>query len=87
MPERRRLRELLDELHRELGDLRSLDEDAREQLHGAMDEIQQVLEPTSGAGEGLNRRLQELALRFETDHPRVAATISQLTDSLARMGI
>ena len=87
MPERRRLSELLDDLHRELRDAAALDEDARGQLHGLMDEIGQLLEPTPGPSEGLNRRLQELALRFETDHPRVAATISQLTDSLARMGI
>ena len=87
MPERRSLTELLDDLHRELRDAAALDEDARQQLHGVMDEIGQLLEPTAGASEGLNRRLQELALRFETDHPRVAATISQLTDSLARMGI
>ena len=86
MPERK-LRELLDDLHRELGEAPSLDEGAREQLHGMMDEIQQVLEPSGGPAEGLNRRLQELALRFEADHPRVAATISQLTDVLQRMGI
>lgn len=87
MPERRRLRELLDDLHRELGDTDALDEPSRDQLHGMMDEIREVLEPSTGPGEELNRRLQELALRFEADHPRVAATISQLTDTLARMGI
>jgi len=87
MPERHRLTELLKNLHRELDDAAALDEDARQQLHGLMDEIRQLLDPAPAPSEGLNRRLQELALRFETDHPRVAATISQLTDTLSRMGI
>jgi hypothetical protein len=87
LPERQKLRELLEDLHRELGDASSLDEGAREQLHGMMDEIRDVLEPETDAQEGLNRRLQELALRFEADHPRVSTAIRRLTDTLQKMGI
>ena len=88
--ERRQLEELLESLHRELGNAEAVDEDSRSLLHGMMDEIRQALERSGEDADGgspLNRRLQELALRFETDHPRIAATISQLTDSLAKMGI
>ncbi len=88
--QKRQLEDLLETLHRELGDAEAVDEDSRSLLHGMMDEIRQALE-RSGKGEDtrgpLNRRLQDLALRFETDHPRIAATLSQLTDSLAKMGI
>ncbi len=88
--QKRQLEELLESLQRELGDAEAVDEDSRSLLHGMMDEIRQALERSSEDEETrgpLNRRLQALALRFETDHPRIAATISQLTDSLAKMGI
>ncbi|MBW2279474.1 MAG: DUF4404 family protein [Deltaproteobacteria bacterium] len=88
--EKRHLEELLESLHRELGDADTVDEDSRSLLHGMMDEIRQALERSGEDADGgspINRRLQEIALRFETDHPRIAATISQLTDSLAKLGI
>ena len=87
MPEKQRLRDLLDDLHRELGDADAIDDESRAQLQETLEEIRAALEPEAASGGGMGRRLQELALRFETDHPRIAATIRQLTDSLAKMGI
>lgn len=87
MTEKQRLGELLDDLHRELGDAEAIDAESRAQLHKTMEEIRRALEPDAVAGGLIGRRLQELALRFEIEHPRVAATISQLTDRLQKMGI
>jgi hypothetical protein len=82
-----RLRGELEKLHAELARARSVDEDSRALLHTLAADIERVLEQSGEAGRGLRARVEQLAVRFETDHPRLAATLNQLTDSLARMGI
>jgi len=45
------------------------------------------LEALRGQIEGLARRLQDLALRFEGSHPRLSEVMGVLVDALARLGI
>jgi hypothetical protein len=82
-----RLRDDLERLHAELARARAVDDESRALLHTLAGDIERVLEQSGEAGRGLRARVEQLALRFETDHPRLAATLNQLTDSLARMGI
>ena len=61
------------------------------QLHAALEEVADDIETALGDGPVEVRsgkaRLQELAVKFETDHPRLANILGELTDTLSKMGI
>jgi cell division septum initiation protein DivIVA len=82
-----RLQSTLDELHSQLADVDSLDEQSRQRLATALREIQAVLSNKSKANESLVPRLREAARHFEGSHPALATTIGGLIDTLARAGI
>ncbi|MCK6370597.1 MAG: DUF4404 family protein [Gammaproteobacteria bacterium] len=83
-----RLRELLEELHRELAGARSVDAESRRMLEQALQDILVVTgEPAGEVPEGAAAQLREATLRIEAEHPRLAAVIGQLTDTLAKLGI
>ena len=85
---RKNLRETLKKLRLELDStVNSLDG----QLHAALEEVADDIETALGDGPVEVRsgkaRLQELAVKFETDHPRLANIPDELTDTLSKMGI
>jgi Domain of unknown function (DUF4404) len=43
--------------------------------------------PAAGATEANTSRLEALAVRFEADHPSLAATLRRLVDLLSEVGI
>lgn len=85
---RKNLRETLKKLRLELDStVNSLDG----QLHAALEEVADDIETALGdepvevrSGKA---RLQEMAVKFETDHPRLANILGELTDTLSKMGI
>lgn len=86
---KQRLQELLEELHTELGSTEALDDQAKQQLRGIADEIEGAVGPDedkSLGSEALNQ-LEEAAVDFQTDHPRLAGILGQITDTLAKLGI
>ena len=92
MPERA-LHATLEDLHRGLAAETSLDEDLREELRQAMEDIGRRLE---AEGEELDRPLLERPLlervrglmeRFETEHPNAAEAVGRVVRALARLGI
>jgi Domain of unknown function (DUF4404) len=86
--DKNKLRELLAELHRELGGAGPVDAESRQLLDELLRDIQKLSSETPGAiPDGATTQLREAALRLESAHPRLANVIGQLTDTLAKLGI
>ncbi|MFH1625617.1 MAG: DUF4404 family protein [Pseudomonadota bacterium] len=85
------LREILEQLHTELEQTKSVDKTSRELLRDVIKDIYDVLERSSkkpsGGHQSLINQLTEAASRFEETHRTLAATVGQVIDALGRMGI
>ena len=82
------LRETLNKLRLELDSTASSLDD---QLHTALKEIADDIETALGDEpvevRSGREQIQEMAVKFETDHPRLANILGELTDTLNKMGI
>jgi hypothetical protein len=74
-----RLPELLRALHAELEHAKSLDPESRELLRVLAHDLARFEEQTSST--------RDLAVRFEAEHPALAAALRQIADTLAKAGI
>ena len=84
------LKTLLAELHRELSDAPGLDADARRLIEQVRTDISRVAGADPGPDAlvgGLKGRLDEAILALETQHPRLAATLGELAETLGNLGI
>jgi predicted RNase H-like nuclease (RuvC/YqgF family) len=83
------LRDTLARLHDELSSIQEIDEDLRQELRQALDEISRKIEKHPGGQEQspLGDRLEDLTLRFESTHPVVAEMMRELVRTLSQMGI
>ena len=88
-PDRESLQTLLGKVSERLKEAGSVDAGSRELLRQVMGDIETAL-GSSGAGEvpeANTSRLEALAVRFEADHPALAASVRRLVDLLAEVGI
>jgi hypothetical protein len=93
--DRESLQVLLARIHERLNEAGSVDAGSRELLTQVMGDIERALAgqgaPTQGAPvpatEANTSRLEALAVRFEADHPSLAATLRRLVDLLSEVGI
>lgn len=86
------LREQLSKLHTELAGAQRVDPEVRELLRQVMDDIARLVdkpESTGGAAAdaSIADRIEELAVRFEADHPALAASTRRLVDLLGKAGL
>ena len=87
MPEQK-LRQLVANLHDELSRTSSVDDESRELLRELTGDIDKLVSAdavehrASAAGQ-----VSEAAARFESDHPRLAAVLGEIVDTLAKLGI
>lgn len=85
----KRLQQLLQELHAELGKTGSIDAKSRQDLQNLAQDIEAAVAASGKAvpaSEGENQ-LQRAVLEFETEHPRIAGILGQIADALAKLGI
>jgi hypothetical protein len=85
-----KLRAAVSELEQELQRLKTVDDDARRVLHGAVQEIRAALheeESSEARRSSLIKRLQDSMEQFEATHPAVTNILSRLIDGLAQLGI
>jgi len=80
------LRDLLAQLHSRLGRAKSLDGESRKLLTTVARDIEAAL------GRGTTPKstlepIEELAVRFQADHPAVADVLRQIVDTLGKGGI
>ena len=60
------------------------DAETRELLHGLQQQIARIAEHHESP---MTDRLEELAVRFEADHPAVGTALRQAIDALSKAGI
>lgn len=82
------LHELLRRLHAELGSANSLDAESRRLLGVVIDDVQRMgADPSAAAGAATPGGLEALAVRFEAEHPSMAAALRQVADVLGKAGL
>lgn len=85
------LKKTLRELHQALESADSVDPALHAPLRATMDEIQELLDASSGEGHSgehpLADRVSDLAVDFEAAHPTIAGTLNRLTHLLSSMGV
>ena len=89
MPEKK-LRELVESLHKELGSTPSVDAESRkllEQLTADIDQLTARDEAAAGRHSTVLEEIDEAAVRFESEHPRLAMLLGNIADTLAKLGI
>jgi Domain of unknown function (DUF4404) len=102
-PDHESLQVLLARVHERLTEAGSVDAGARELLGQVMGDIERALKQggvttgTAGGGgvaavadideDASTPRLEALAVRFETDHPSLAALLRRLVDLLGKAGV
>jgi hypothetical protein len=87
-PDHESLQTLLGKVSERLKEAGSVDAGSRDLLKQVMGDIERAL--GSGAAtvpEANTSRLEILAVRFEADHPALAASVRRLVDLLAEVGI
>jgi hypothetical protein len=99
--DRESLQVLLAKVHERLNEAGSVDTASREQLRQVIADLERALGQGSVTGpkgaasasgvagtvEASTPRLESLAVRFEADHPGLAATLRRLIDLLGKAGI
>jgi predicted component of type VI protein secretion system len=83
----RELRSLLAELHQRLHDAKTVDPDARDLLATVADDIEDALERSGTRPIKAETKLEELAVKFELDHPALAEAVRDVVDALGKAGI
>jgi hypothetical protein len=86
---------LLARIHERLNEAGSVDAGSRQMLVQVMGDIERALAQNAPAGGVVaasgapanTSRLEALAVRFEADHPALAATLRRLVDLLSEVGI
>lgn len=85
---REALRENLTKLHTELASVENLDEELHALLRSVAADIEKVLGDEDAVETHSPRaQLEEVAVKFEADHPRLASVLGELADTLSKLGI
>lgn len=83
------LKEQLSRLHEELASGESLDPETRELLARVSRDIERVLDEDDVDVDNASivARVEAAALDFEVSHPRLSRFLSEITDTLAKLGV
>ncbi len=82
------LQKTLETLHAELNSAESVDEATRAKLVALAEDIKRLSEQKTADGvEPLTEQVQDLLLKFETDHPQLTTALNQVSAALANLGI
>lgn len=81
------LRKNLERLHQELAAVEELDDDSRALLKHVAEDIERVLAGNAPHAATLADQVEEVAVKFEVDHPQLAHALSEITNTLSRLGV
>jgi hypothetical protein len=85
-----KFRKLLEQVHNEIAQAESVDENGQELLAHLAADIQELLErsePSTESNLSIQERLQKAIDEFEVSHPTLTNTLSQLSAVLSNAGI
>lgn len=87
MPER--IHRLLHELKGELGKADTLDEPTRERMRALAQELDEAADPGHERQfeADVLTQVEQAAVSFEAEHPRIAGILGGIADTLAKLGI
>ena len=89
--DRQHLHEHLEQLHRELQQIRPVEDTDRRALEQLMTDIKELLDQRDGypveKHNGLAERLKQSVTQLEASHPTVTMLMGQTIEMLAKMGI
>ena len=89
--EKQHLVETLEQLHAELSQAERVDPETLELLHAVTEDIGRLLEKNKELSPAdvapVSSGIKRLLLKFEAEHPQLSATIGEVADALAGMGI
>ncbi len=88
--DKKHLQSMIENLHRELAATDSIDDDSRVLLQ----ELAQDVEKLAGSNESITGehgtaagQLQNAALKFESEHPKLSMALGEVIDALGKLGI
>ena len=83
------LRERLAKLHAELSDVHRENPETHRSLAEILPDIKRLAEEPAGTSKdaSLPRRLEQVAVQFEADHPALAGSVRRIVDLLGDVGI
>ncbi len=92
------LQKTLETLHAELNSAESVDDATRAKLVALAKDIEQLaehdskestteIEPPAAQVQDMTEQVQDLVLKFETDHPQLTRALNQVSAALANLGI
>jgi hypothetical protein len=81
------LRELLAQLHARLHSEKTVDPDSRELLKAVAGDIEGALARSGRKPATAETKLEELAAKFEVEHPALAEAVRDVLDALGKAGI
>jgi hypothetical protein len=88
--EKENLQQLISRLHEELSSADSVDEKSRALLQKLTHDIQNLATVSDSPDEdreSATSQLEAVALKFETDHPKLSMALGELADALGKIGI
>jgi len=88
--EKKELQQLIAHLHKELHSTDSVDEGSRELLQQLMKDIEAISSDADSPREhrdSTTSQLEEAALKFESEHPKLSMTLGEIMDALGKLGI
>ncbi len=83
---REQLKKDLEELQHELESMDEMDEELRERLQAISGQIDRLTEGEDGPLEELLEDVEERALVFENEHPRIAGILKRMVSALEAIG-
>ena len=83
----RELRDLLAQLHSKLQHAKAVDPEARKLLVTVADDIEEALELRGARPVVAETKLEEVAVKFEVEHPALAEAVRDVVDALGKAGI
>lgn len=84
-----RLNNILQDLSTELSTTEALTDEDRSQLAGVVDQIRRVLDESPGENgdDSVLTVIDDAALHFEAEHPRLTKTLYQISELLRSAGL
>lgn len=88
--DKKHLKSMIENLHRELESADSVDEESRALLQELSQDVEKLAGATGAADvehDSTTGQLRNAALRFESEHPKLSMALGEVIDALGRLGI
>jgi len=88
--DQQQLQGTIEKLHRELASADSVDEESRALLQKIVQDVEKLAGDAEAAGvehQTTAGQLENAALRFESEHPKLSMALGEVIDALGKLGI